>query len=401
MIERAYFAPMPARRLGALRVVVGAYALVYLLARSPHLLRFAAYDRAYFAPLGVLAFLDAPLPPALYRAAVGLTVALAVPFLLGVAHRVLAPLFALSLLTVLTYSNAFGKILNTDNLLVLHVGVLALAPSADALSLDARRRERSPAPHARYGWPIRLVCALTVLTYFLAGIAKLRESGLAFVGGETLRNYVAFDNVRKAELGSAYSPLGAALLGFPRLFALLSVASFGLELGAPLALLSRRVGRLWAAAAWAFHLGVLALMAIGFTYQLSFVAFAAFLDLERLRPFRGRGARASAAPEPAVRVAEEPAEGEARDHEGHHVRVRHHEHRPDEHPEREARREQAHGVRGVDAAAHVDVREERGDHAAHPAEDAHAESDLRDAGDERGGEDERREEAAAVHLLDP
>jgi hypothetical protein len=320
MIERACFPPTPARRLGALRVVVGAYALVYLLVRLPHLLRFAGYDPAYFAPVGLLACLDAPLPAGLYRGAVALTVALAVPFLLGFAHRVLAPLFALLLLAVLTYSSSFGKILHTDNLLVLHVGVLALGPSADALSISARRgdaraRASATAVHGRYGWPIRLVCAVTVLTYFLAGVAKLRESGLAFIDGETLRNYVAFDNVRKAELGSVHSPLGAALLGFPRLFSFLALASFGLELGAPLALLSRRLGRVWSVAVWGFHLGVLALMAIGFAYQLSFVAFAAFFELERLRIFGGRGARASAAAtERALDVAEEPAPREARDH---------------------------------------------------------------------------------------
>jgi hypothetical protein len=37
----------------------------------------------------------------------------------------------------------------------------------------------------------------------------------------------------------------------------------------------------WAALAWAFHLGILAAMAIGFFYPLSGVAFASLLDLER------------------------------------------------------------------------------------------------------------------------
>ncbi len=314
LLERVYFPSMPAERLAAVRVAVGLYALVYLLVRLPHLLRFAAYDPAFFAPVGPLAFLDAPLPPALYRGVVALTVALAVPFVLGVAHRVLAPAFALLLLAVLTYTSSFGKILHTDNLLVLHVLILALAPAADARSLASCARP-APSPHGRYGWPIRLLCAVTAAAYLLAAVAKLRQSGLAFVDGETLRNYVAFDNVRKAELGSVYSPLGAALLGFPRLFASLALASFALELGAPFALLSRRVGRAWSIAVWAFHLGVLALMAIGFAYQLSGVAFASFFDLERLRLGRRR-ARASAAPSPerAVDVAGEAAAGEAREH---------------------------------------------------------------------------------------
>ena len=49
------------------------------------------------------------------------------------------------------------------------------------------------------------------------------------------------------------------------------------ELGAPLALSSRRVAWLWVAAAWLFHIGILAAMAIVFPYQLSGIAYASFL----------------------------------------------------------------------------------------------------------------------------
>ena len=131
--------------------------------------------------------------------------------------------------------------------------------------------------------------ALTLAGYLLAGVAKLQNSGLAFLEGETLRNYVAFDNVRKIELGSVHSPLGAWLLPHPELFAALAAVSFALELGAPLALVHRRVGAGWAVAVWGFHLGVLLLMAISFVYQLSGVAFAPFFRVEGLlgrRPLR-------------------------------------------------------------------------------------------------------------------
>jgi hypothetical protein len=38
----------------------------------------------------------------------------------------------------------------------------------------------------------------------------------------------------------------------------------------------------WAVLIWSFHVGVLFLMAIGFVYQLSFVAFAAFFHVEKI-----------------------------------------------------------------------------------------------------------------------
>jgi hypothetical protein len=124
--------------------------------------------------------------------------------------------------------------------------------------------------------------AAGALAYLMAGIAKLENSGLDFVVGETLRNYVGFDNVRKIELGSIHSPLGAWLLPYPGFFAVLAWASFVLELGAPVAILSRRAGKPWAVMVWGFHFGVLALMAIGFVYQLTFIAFAPYFDVEKL-----------------------------------------------------------------------------------------------------------------------
>ena len=282
MIDRFWMDVVPPARLGMLRVIVGGYALVYLLIRTPHLLSYADYPLAMWHPVGVASFAPGPLVPVVAKALVFATVALAFPFVLGFRYRVLAPVFAGLLLWVLTYSNSWGKILHTDNLLVIHVAVLALAPAADAVSLDARTRGSAPAPDGRYGWAIRLMCALCIATYLLAGIAKVVNSGLGFVEGDTLRNYVAFDNVRKIELGSIHSPLGAALVTWGAPFGALAALSLVLELGAPLALAHRRLGAIWVALVWGFHVGVLALMAIGFAYQLSGVAFAAFFRVERL-----------------------------------------------------------------------------------------------------------------------
>lgn len=279
-LDRPWMPVAPALRLSTLRALVGAYGAVYLLVRLPHLLGYALDDATRFVPVGPVSLLAAPLSPDVHRALVGLTLATSVTFALGFLHRVLAPLHALLLTWVLSYTNSWGMILHTDNLFLAHVCVLAFSPAADALSFDARGQAPAHA-HPRYGWAPRLMVALTAASYLMAGIAKLRNGGLLFIDGETLRNLVAFDNARKVELGDLHSPLGVALLGQPRLFAWMAAGSLLLELGAPLALL-RRVGRLWAVAMWAFHVGVLALMAIGFVYPLSFIAFAACFDVERL-----------------------------------------------------------------------------------------------------------------------
>jgi len=60
------------------------------------------------------------------------------------------------------------------------------------------------------------------------------------------------------------------------------IRSLVLELGAPLALVGRRVGKAWAIGMWGFHVGVLAIMAITFAYPLSGIAFAPFFWVEAL-----------------------------------------------------------------------------------------------------------------------
>src|SRR5690606_22491012 len=128
--------------------------------------------------------------------------------------------------------------------------------------LDARRRGAAPEPHERYGWPLRLMAAVCVATYFLAGLAKLELGGWGWTSGDVLRNYVATDTLRKVLLGSVTSPLAEPLLSAGWLFGALAVFTFVIELGAPLALLHRRLAHAWVAGALAFHYGVLAMMAI-------------------------------------------------------------------------------------------------------------------------------------------
>lgn len=287
-IDRFWRAAAPAERLAAFRLLVGGYALVYLVARAPHLLSYAGLDPERFRPVGVATLLPTPLLPHVVVAQVGIAIVLGATFVMGVRHRILAPAFAATLLWVLTYSNSWGKILHTDNLLVLHVGVLALAPAADAWSLDARAGRTAPGDGRRYGWALRLSATLTTLGYCLAGVAKLRGAGLAFLHGDTLRNYVAFDNVRKLELGSAAGPLGELLLPYTSVFAVLAAASLLLELFAPIAVVGGRIALLWCSVTWAFHVGVLLLMGIAFVYPLTGIAFAPFFRIERLVSCLGR-----------------------------------------------------------------------------------------------------------------
>jgi hypothetical protein len=275
-------------RLAALRLLIGGFAAVYVTARLPNLLGLS--ELGGFRGVGVTSLLSAALPAWLVTAQALLAVVLGVAFVLGFKFRVTGPAFALALLWVMTYRNSFGMVFHTENLLVTHVLVLGCSRAADAWSLDARRRP-PPVPSRSHGWPVQLLAVLTVAGYLLAGIAKLRLSGLSWASSDLLRNYIAYDNLRKLMLADTYSPIGAWLVGYPALFPPLAFASLAMELLAPLALLGRRVAAVWSLAAWSFHLGVLAIMAIFFPYPLFGLAFAPFFAVERLFLFRRLRAR--------------------------------------------------------------------------------------------------------------
>lgn len=273
-----WFAPAPVERLAAVRIIVGLFALLWVLIRLREGYAVAQLPVENFRPTGVVRLLDAPLAPGIALGISIATAALMVAFVVGFKFRVLAPIAAVALLWTLTYRNSWGMIFHTENLLVLHVIALACSPAADAWAID--RRPAQPAAIG-YGWVLKLLIALTVVTYVLAGIAKLRIAGMDWIDGEQLRNQIAVDNLRKALLGDLIAPLATQFLDHPSGFTIFSLTTLVLEFGAPIALVGPRLARLWALAAWGFHVGVVLLMNIWFLYPLCGVAYVAMLRAER------------------------------------------------------------------------------------------------------------------------
>jgi hypothetical protein len=271
----------PGRRLAAVRVLVGAYAVVFVAVRSLHWLDVSRLPERRFDPIGVLGWLTNPLPTGLVAILSAITFLAAVTFLVGWRFRLTAPLFAGLLLIMTTHGNSWGQILHTENLLVLHVLILSFSP-ADAAYVPGRGGATNDTPHHDYGWALRLVTLVVVIAYVIAGLAKLRNGGFDWLTGDVLRNQVAHDNLRKILLGDVHSPIGAWLVQFGWLFPPMAILSVLVELGAPVVLLGRRLRYAWVIAAWTFHVGVLALMAILFPYQLLGIAFAPMLPVERL-----------------------------------------------------------------------------------------------------------------------
>ncbi len=262
----------PIERALVARTLVAAFATVYLLVRVRYFGDVARHAAADFAPVGVCSILTSPIAAGLSWVLVVATILLGAIFTWGRGARIVGPLFFCGLLWVVSYASSWGKILHSENLFVLHVLVFALAGDMK----DARTA----------GWALRAASVATVLTYFVAGVTKLRSGGAAWVSGQALGDWLAWDALRKIELGSFHSPLAERVAGSPALLQILAIYTLVVELGAPLALASRRAAHVWVLLAWSFHAGILATMAIGFFYPLSVIAFAPLLELERVRVLR-------------------------------------------------------------------------------------------------------------------
>lgn len=273
--RRVWWWSVPARPelLAIQRIAVGLYAVVFLLVRFPHITRVRDFADERFDPVGVVALLvDRPLPGWVVLAVPAVAVVAAVGVLLGWRYRLTAPVAALSVLWSLSYLHSWGVVLHTDNLLTLHLLVLAVLPAADGWSLDARRSPLSWDPAPVYRWGLVLLGTVTALTYVVAAWAKIRNGGLDWLDGEVLRSHVASDNLRKDLLGDPTSPIAGPLVGQAAIWAPMALGALLLELAAPLAVVVRRFALPLAVAAWCFHVAVLGIMAILFPYQLLGIA---------------------------------------------------------------------------------------------------------------------------------
>lgn len=278
-----WFAPISPLRLAILRIATGCFSLWYLLDRYRMLQRLSKSDAALFEPVGPAAMLADPLSPEAAQFLLMATIGLNIAYILGWKFRWTGPLFSFVLLFFMSYRNSWSMIYHNYNSLILTVFVLGLVASADALSWDARRRKVfTPAPHWRYGWPVKLICASTMAAYFLSGFAKVAgDLAWSWIDGSALRSQIAVDALRKDVLGSGGTVLFEWLYPYTALFFVLGLGALVLELGAPLVMLNKRLTLLWVLLTLSMHWGIFLIMGIDFPYHTSSLIFWSFLELEQ------------------------------------------------------------------------------------------------------------------------
>ncbi len=248
------------RVLARWRVWAGVVLCGYLLVRVVALTQ--APTR--WEPVVYLRWLDAPLPVVVLW---GLWVVALFGSLVWVrpveSVRWLPVVGGLAILVLFGHRSSGGQILWFDILPALHVGALLAAGGR----FDA----------VRSGWALRLASLMTVITYVLAGIAKLRLGGLDWVSDGALERNISFSATRFEVLGGTPSPFATLFADLGFLSVPLGISVIAIELGAPLALVNRRIARVWALAAWVMHVGIAATMFVIFHWPLLGAAFLPLL----------------------------------------------------------------------------------------------------------------------------
>ncbi len=255
--ERFLFPAASAERLAALRIGLCAI-LVGRLAFGPYV-ELAGQPRELFRPISFMELLPAmpPQPVVVALQAVGvLAAALAT---LGLRTRMALPLAWVCAVFLNGMLASTGKVVHNDLVLLLCLVPLLAAPCADAWSLDARRAGRAPrGPSRLYGWPLRTAAIVVAGAYFFAGLAKLVNSGPA---------WVTSDNLRWALYASGNSDLALFIADRPWLAHALAAGTLLLELGFPLVLLWPRTAWLFVPGAVLLHAGIWLAMGLDYSGQ--------------------------------------------------------------------------------------------------------------------------------------
>jgi uncharacterized membrane protein YphA (DoxX/SURF4 family) len=162
---------------------------------------------------------------------------------------------------LLAIPHSFGQTYHFDALVVFILLILAVAPCGDGWSIDAlRRTARHDGPDTTrvsgdYRWPIVLVRVMMALVFVAAGLTKLRHSGFEWVTSDTLSIILTrgYYHVSDAD---PIGPFGLLAAKSPIVSRTLAVLTIVVEVGYPLALISRTARFVLVPAGIFFLLGI-------------------------------------------------------------------------------------------------------------------------------------------------
>ncbi|MGH7340514.1 MAG: hypothetical protein ACREKH_08500, partial [Candidatus Rokuibacteriota bacterium] len=202
--------------LGAIRALVLGRLLFMVLAED--LPALAAIPDSLRRPMGFIELLFA-LPLGLDQLArspealgVLRTTAVVLLFLgmIGFRTRLTVPLGGLVAFLVAGLLRTYSFFWHQDLIALYVTGVLSFSPCGDGFSLDrliAVARGRTPREHAAavYGWARYACWTAVALPYVAAGLSKLRNGGINWWNGTTMRRALLTDTLNPMQFGWTFS----------------------------------------------------------------------------------------------------------------------------------------------------------------------------------------------------
>jgi hypothetical protein len=236
--QRFWFRPASPANLGVCRVWFFAAAFVYYCTED--FSAWAQVSSVFWDPIVVFRFLNLPLASSAILIVLQTVwkIALALSCV-GLATRVSTVTAFVLGGYLIGLPHNFGKIHHYDALLLIVLGIMAVARCGDAWSLDRWlwSKRDDVVPSGEYWWPVRLVWLTMSLVFFASGVAKLRTSGLAWVFSDNLAITLVQNQYHRAHSDPLVS-WGLALAQHARWCQTLAAITVLSELSAPLAVVS-------------------------------------------------------------------------------------------------------------------------------------------------------------------
>lgn len=241
--NRFWFAPETARNLGLTRFAFFTFLVFYFGAHSDQPWLWAQLPREFWLPVGSLQFFSSPpIPPNTLLNLHGLWLVLLVLSALGFCTK-LSTLSAALVGNLLVETRlSFGETSYDDLGIVIFLFIFAFSPCGHAFSLDSCLSKKDRPMSWRYRWPTRLMWVVCTSVFFGAAVSKLKHSGLAWVTGDTVKNYFLLAHYRPSIDSFARSVgVGVQLANYPFVCKLAAGGALALELLSPLAIFSTKL----------------------------------------------------------------------------------------------------------------------------------------------------------------
>lgn len=197
---------------------------------------------------------------------------------LGLFSRVSLAVSAVAGFYFFGIGNNFGKISHTECVLMYGLLILPFTPCGDFWSIDSLRPKFRPASGAAYKWGVKLVELMVSSVVFIAGLEKLRYSGLT---SWILSDSLGLTIIRHFYTHEPLTNIGAWIVDYPVFYKTSAAITLVAEVGAPLlAFLPATPRVILLLGIWGMFAGFGLLLGVFFKFVV--IAYAIFLPWDRI-----------------------------------------------------------------------------------------------------------------------